>query len=336
MEKKNIDIDVSKLTSNCFRQSKVKGECMLQMRVPGAVIKAEYLKYAVEIAEKWGNGDFHLGTRQTLSIPGIKYEDVSAVNEFLQSYIKGVEVDTCGVEMEVDSNGYATIGARNIMACIGNKHCLKANVNTTELARKLEKQIFPSPYHIKIGISGCPNDCAKGHFNDFGIIGLVKPEYDYERCIGCGKCVEACQGHATRVLTLTEDKKISKDSCCCVGCGECIVACPTGAWRRNPQEFYRVTIGGRAGKQYPRMGKMFLNFVTEEVLLKMLANWESFSADVLNHKPVYIHGGHLIDRAGYYNFKDKILAGVDLNPEAEVADHIYWAETEYRANIHVK
>jgi len=31
------------------------------------------------------------------------------------------------------------------MACIGNSHCIKANVNTKELATKIEKLVFPSP-----------------------------------------------------------------------------------------------------------------------------------------------------------------------------------------------
>ena len=330
----NHDINIGELTSNCYRQSKVDGEFMLQMRVPGAVIDAEYLSYAQHIAEEWGNGDFHIGTRQTLSLPGIKYEDIEEVNEYIKGYIEGVEVELCGVDMDVDEEGFPNLGARNIMGCIGNRHCIKGNIDTTELARKLERRIYPSPYHIKIGVSGCPNDCGKGHFNDFGIIGLVNPEYNYDRCIGCGQCVEACESHATNVLEKV-DGKIEKDECCCVGCGECVVACPTGAWERDPTDYYRVTVGGRAGKQYPRMGKMFLDWVTEDVVLGIIDNWEEFSAEVLNYKPIYLHGGHLIDMAGYYQFKEKILDGVELNPKAEVAEHIYWDETEYRANIHV-
>ena len=36
----NHDINIKKVRINCFRQSKVKGEFMLQMRVPGALINA--------------------------------------------------------------------------------------------------------------------------------------------------------------------------------------------------------------------------------------------------------------------------------------------------------
>ncbi|PRX28964.1 anaerobic sulfite reductase subunit C [Orenia metallireducens] len=331
----NHDINIGKLQRNCFRQSKVPGEFMLQMRVPGAVIDAKHLSLVQHVAETWGNGKFHIGTRQTFSLPGIKYENIDAVNEYIKSYIEAIEVELCDVEMDDTDKGYPTIGARNTTACIGNQHCIKGNFDTTSLARKLEKLIFPSNYHIKMSVAGCPNDCSKAHFTDFGIIGIAKMEYDYGRCIGCGKCIDACQGHATRVLSKSQGK-IIKDTCCCAGCGECATVCPTGAWTRNATKFYRVIIGGRAGKQYPRMGKMFLNWVTEDVIMGIIGNWQDFSAEILEHKPIYLHGGHLIDRAGYDRFKEMILEGVELNPESEVAERIYWAETEYRANIHVK
>ena len=67
----NHDIDIKKLRINCFRQSKVAGEFMLQMRVPGSMIAAKYLQVVQDIAENWGNGTFHIGMRQTLNIPGI-------------------------------------------------------------------------------------------------------------------------------------------------------------------------------------------------------------------------------------------------------------------------
>ena len=273
---------------------------MLQMRVPGAVIDAKYLSVIQHICQTWGNGVFHIGMRQTLNAMGIPYENIPAVREYLADYIREVSVELCDVDMEgYDlSHGYPTIGARNITACIGNSHCIKANINTWELARALEPMIFPSHYHIKISVGGCPNDCAKAHFTDFGIIGMAKMVYLRDRCIGCGACEEACFGHATRVLTLNEDKMIDKDECCCVGCGECVLACPASAWVRQPTKFYRVLIGGRTGKQTPRMGQTFLSWVTVDVVKAVIGNWQAFSAWALDYKPEYLHGGHLIDRAG--------------------------------------
>ena len=332
----NHDIDIKKLRINCFRQSKIDGEFMLQMRVPGALINAKYLSVIQHICQTWGNGSFHIGTRQTLNAPGIKYENIPEVRAYLEDYIREVEVELCNAEMDDLTCGYPTIGARNITACIGNIHCIKANINTVDMARKLEPIIFPGHYHIKISVAGCPNDCSKAHFTDFGIIGMAKIDYHRDRCIGCGACVDHCHHHSTRVLSLTADGTVSKDECCCIGCGECVSACPASAWTRKPEKFYRVIIGGRTGRQTPRMGQTFLSWITEDVVLAVIGNWKKFSAWALDYKPEYLHGGHLIDRAGYERFKEKILEGVQLNPEALVAESLHWTETEYRGQIHMK
>ena len=61
----NQDINIKKARTNCFRQSKVPGEFMLQMRVPGGFLDAAYLSVIEHIAKTWGDGNFHFGTRQT-------------------------------------------------------------------------------------------------------------------------------------------------------------------------------------------------------------------------------------------------------------------------------
>lgn len=342
----NHDIFIKNVRINCFRESKHPGEFMLQMRVPGGMIDSKYLDIVKHISNTWGDGNFHIGTRQSFAVCRIKYEDIPAVNRYLEKYIREIEGDLCGVDMNLlagenvgwdGESGYPTIGARNTTACIGNYHCVCGNVDTFALARKIEKLIFPSHYHIKINIAGCANDCIKAHLCDFGIVGIAKMEYHPERCIGCGLCAKMCESHATRVLSLNEQTgKIEKDECCCVGCAECTRHCPTSAWTRKPEKYFKVLIGGRTGRQTPRLGKMFLNWATEETVLAVLSNWQKFSAWVMDYKPEYLHGGHLIDRAGYKKFKELMLDGVTLNPECIVAEDIYWTENEYRSNFNVK
>ena len=91
--------------------------------------------------------------------------------------------------------GYPTIGARNITACVGNYHCICGNCNTFELARKIEPIIFPSHYHIKINIAGCPNDCNKAHLCDFGIIGGGAHDLPPRALHRVRACVRACRCH---------------------------------------------------------------------------------------------------------------------------------------------
>ena len=64
---------------------------MLQLRVPGAVIDAKWLELVSYICNTWGNGSFHLGMRQTLNVPGIKAENIPAVNEYIRPYLDAIE-----------------------------------------------------------------------------------------------------------------------------------------------------------------------------------------------------------------------------------------------------
>jgi len=105
----NHDINVKKMRLNCFRQSKVPGEFMLQMRVPGGMVDAKYLSYVEHIANTWGDGNFHFGTRQTFDITGIKYENIPAVNAYLEHYIKEEDAELClGFKPDADVEGGET------------------------------------------------------------------------------------------------------------------------------------------------------------------------------------------------------------------------------------
>lgn len=340
------NLDIQKLRRNEYRESKVRGKFMLSIRIPGSVFPAHILPIVQEISEKYGSGIIHVQTRQKLSIPDISYENIDLVNEMLEPIIKELEVDICGIELTDLKHGYKTIGARNIVSCIGNYHCIFANIDTISLARKLEKDIYPNDYHIKIAVAGCPNDCAKANFCDFGIMGISKIDFDYYRCVGCGACVKECKQHVTSAL-YAKDGKAAKQFDKCIGCGACVKVCPTMAWSRSNTKYYWVKVGGRTGKQTPRAGKTMFMWITEDSIRQIVRNIFKFQNYVLNGKPVYRHFGHLIDQASYRVFRDFILgnskeaeeAGVEkviLNDEALVADRIYWEEDESVARIHLR
>ena len=342
----NHDINVGKVRLNCFRQSKEPGVFMLQMREPGGTVDAKYLSYvehisgpgvtATSISEHVRPLTFQELNmkifRQSMPIWNSiskRWTELSATPIWIRwpmSRSRGTPrrvIRPSGPEISPPVSEITTVSA-----------AIPIRLNWQGRSNRSSSQVITISRSI---YPACPNDCNKAHMCDFGIIGTARMTYRPERCIGCGACVKACEQRATRVLSKNEEtQKIEKDACCCVGCGECCEGLSGQAWTRQQAKFYRVILGGRTGRQTPRAGKMFLNWAAEEVILGVLGNWQKFSAWVMDYKPEYLHGGRMIDRAGYKKFKEIMLEGVKLNPECLVAEDIFWSETEYRSNFNVK
>jgi ferredoxin len=83
------------------------------------------------------------------------------------------------------------------------------------------------------GVCNCdyPDCIAIRLRNDYGIKSLLKGEYvakvDYDRCSGCGTCVERCQFGAIKREVTTGKTNI--DMFRCFGCGLCKETCPESA-----------------------------------------------------------------------------------------------------------
>lgn len=58
---------------------------------------------------------------------------------------------------------------------------------------------------------------------------VVYPEFDTDKCIGCGRCYVSCFDGAHQAITFGEDRKPSCDHDKCVGCHLCALVCPVKA-----------------------------------------------------------------------------------------------------------
>lgn len=320
-----LDVNVGKMKKNAFRYSKVRGETASRVRIPGGVIDSKSLGRVVEIAEKYGKGVIDITNRQGIEIPGIKFEDMDAVNKEIQ-----LVIDSLHINQEVPDTGYASSGTRNVEACPGARLCPFGCYDTTAFAQKMENTIFPNDRHVKIAFTGCSNDCAKVRLADFGIIGMTEPQYDPDRCVSCGQCVDYCQRRSVGALSMVNNK-IVRDTSKCVGCGVCVHYCPTRAWTRSKERYFRLVLLGRTGKKNPRLAEDFIKWCDEESILKMVKNAyayieEYIDPNAVEHKE---HIGYIVDRTGFEKFKEYIMDGVELGPKAEVADTLYWGGKHY-------
>ncbi len=316
-----LDINTKKLKKNAFRVSKERGIGASRIRVPGGYLNAKVLGMVQEIAEEYGNGYVHLTTRQGFEIEGIRLEDMEVINQKLQPIIELLDIN-----QKDPGTGYPASGTRNISACIGNNVCPFANYNTAELAKTIEKAVFPNDLHVKIACTGCSNDCAKARMHDFGVIGMTMPQYNPERCISCQACIKGCKKLSVDALHM-ENYKIIRDEEKCVGCGVCVTKCPTRALTRSKKKYYKLTIMGRTGKKNPRLGEDFLVWADEENVIKIIVNTYKFveeyiAKDAPGGKE---HIGYIIDRVGFEEYKRWALEDVELMPETVMKECIYWS-----------
>jgi len=320
-----MDINTKKLKKNAFRVTKERGIAASRVRIPGGFLKAEHLLQVHEIANKYGDGNIHLTTRQGFEISGIKFEDIPKVNELLQPLIEGLDINQAE-----PGNGYTSAGTRNIAGCIGNRICPFANYDTTSFAKRIEKAVFPHDLHFKIALTGCPNDCIKARMHDFGIIGMTLPKYEMDRCISCQACVRMCSRKATGALEF-ENGKVVRNHSKCIGCGECVLNCPTSAWMRSKEKYYRLAIMGRTGKKNPRLAEDFILWADEENIIKIIKNTYKYVTEYIDLTAPggKEHIGYIVDRTGFMEFKKWILQDVGLKDEAIMKENVYWGGIHY-------
>jgi len=316
----SMDLNTKAIVRNAYRITSDRRHTCLRVRVPGGHLQAKYLSLIQRIAEEYGNGTVHITIRQGFEIPGILFAKIPEVNQELEPFLDALE-GAIGVSFDDTSMGYPAAGTRNVSACIGNRVCPFANYDTTALAQRIEATIFPNHHHVKVAVTGCPNDCVKAHMQDFGIIGQAAVEIETDRCIGCEACVSNCRKRVTGALALHNNMPV-RDARRCIGCGECVLKCPTGAWSRHPEKYYRMVILGRTGKKNPRLAASFLEWGTEAVILGILRNVYAFIDQYIDRSLPKEHLGYIVDRVGYPVFRAAVLDGITLNPQASVAEQL--------------
>ena len=319
----NLDINRKKVAKNAYRITKNRKETALRVRVPGGEITGDLLIKVSEIANTYGNGKVHMTTRQGFEIMGIPWDKMDECNELVQSLIDGFNIN-----QDEKGKGYSAAGTRNIASCIGNKVCPKAQYNTTEFAKKIEKAIFPHDFHFKVALTGCPNDCQKVRLHDFGIIGMTLPKFDASRCISCGRCEKKCRQLSTGAIEM-KNFKPERNHSKCIGCGECVLNCPASAWTRDENKYYRLAIMGRTGKKNPRLAEDFLIWANEETIIEIILNTYKYVDKYIDRSLPKEHIGYIVDRTGFMEFKKWALDGIDIPDYTVVQHNVYWSGIKY-------
>jgi anaerobic sulfite reductase subunit C len=121
-------------------------------------VSSEQMAALSEIARKYGRGHIYLTNRLNIMVPWIAEEHLNDVKEAVEK--TGMVVGGTGPTV------------RPIVSCVGTI-CDHGLADTLLLGRLLDEKFFGGrlPAKLKIGITGCPNDCAKVEINDIGFMG---------------------------------------------------------------------------------------------------------------------------------------------------------------------
>jgi len=238
-------VDYATLKKGGFMRQKQKNNFSLRLQVVGGNLTAENLIKIAEVAEKYGDGHVHLTSRQSVEIPFIKLDDVDEVKEELAK--GGCKPGVCGPRV------------RTITACQGNQICPGGNIDSYDIAKKLDSRYYARelPHKFKFGVTGCQNNCLKAEENDVGIKGAAIVDWKQDACINCGVCEKACREGAITIA----DGIVKVEESKCNYCGRCAKACPTDAW--DVKTGYFVSFGGLFGNQIVK-GKELLPVVESE------------------------------------------------------------------------
>lgn len=269
------------------------------------VLSAAQMKNLTEVADKFGNGQMAFTSRLTVELPGIRFDDIEAVRE----YIAKEGMVTGGTGSRV----------RPVVACKGTV-CQYGLIDTQALAKEIHKVFYEGyydvklPHKFKIAVGGCPNNCVKPDLNDLGIVGQRIPNFDEEMCNGCKKCTvdAACPMGVAKV----EDGLLEINKDICNNCGRCIGTCRFDAIE-DGQTGYKIYLGGRWGKKVAQGRAMSRIFTSKEELMKVIEK------AILLYREQGKTGERFamtIDRLGFENVEAQLLSDDILARKQEILD----------------
>jgi NAD(P)H-nitrite reductase large subunit len=128
--------------------------------VPCGVVTPEVLRKIADVAERYGVGQIKITSAARIALLGIREKDVDAV----------------WADLGMDPGSVVGICVRSIKACPGTTYCKRGQQDSLGVGMLLDGKYhgMQLPGKMKIGVSGCPNQCGETSFKDIGLVGSPK------------------------------------------------------------------------------------------------------------------------------------------------------------------
>ena len=128
-------------------------------RMWGGMTSSAELRAIADVVDKFEIPSVKVTGGQRIDLLGVKKDDLPAV---------WADLNAAGM---VSGHAYAK-GLRTVKTCVGTDWCRFGTQDSTGLGIRLEKFMWGSwtPAKVKLGVSGCPRNCAEATCKDIGVI----------------------------------------------------------------------------------------------------------------------------------------------------------------------
>ena len=128
-------------------------------RMWGGVTTPGELRAIADAADKYNVPMVKVTGGQRIDLLGVRKEDLPHM---------WADLNAAGL---VSGHAYSK-GLRTVKTCVGSEFCRFGTQDSTGLGIRLEKLLWGSwtPHKVKLGVSGCPRNCAEATCKDIGVI----------------------------------------------------------------------------------------------------------------------------------------------------------------------
>ncbi len=128
--------------------------------LPCGLVTPDILRKLAEVAEKYQVSALKITSAERIALVGIKEEDV----------------DKIWADLGRERGQVVGICVRSIKACPGTSYCKRGQQDSLSVGLILDQKYhgLQLPGKMKMGVSGCPNQCGETNFKDIGLVGTPK------------------------------------------------------------------------------------------------------------------------------------------------------------------
>jgi NAD(P)H-nitrite reductase large subunit len=128
--------------------------------IPCGVVTPATLRKIADVAEKYEAKALKITSAARIAIVGVKEQDVESIWS----------------EIGMSPGSATGLCVRSVKACPGTTFCKRGQQDSLSVGLELDSKYhgMELPGKLKIGVSGCPNQCAETCIKDIGLVGTLK------------------------------------------------------------------------------------------------------------------------------------------------------------------